>query len=61
MYADTGGIATLSVQYNIDAVHKIKLINLFYKSNALFPVYFNVNYWNKMEFYVKCAIFSILK
>ncbi len=23
--------------------------------------YFNVNYWNKMEFYVKFVIFSIIK
>ncbi len=29
--------------------------------HVLFPVYFNVNYWNKVEFYVKFAIFSILK
>ncbi len=26
-----------------------------------FPLYFNVNYRNNMEFYVKFAIFSILK
>ncbi len=26
-----------------------------------FFVYFNVNYWNKMEIFVKYAIFSILK
>ncbi len=29
--------------------------------HVIFPVYFNVNYWNKMEFHVKVAIFSILK
>ncbi len=29
--------------------------------HVLFPVYFNVNYWNKIEFYVKLAIFSIIK
>ncbi len=29
--------------------------------HVLFPVYFNVNYWNKMELYVKFVIFSILK
>ncbi len=27
--------------------------------HILFAIYFNVNYWNKMEFYVKFAIFSI--
>ncbi len=26
-----------------------------------FFLYFNVNYWNKMEFYVKFAIFNIFK
>ncbi len=28
--------------------------------HVLFPVYFNIYYWNKMIFYVKFAIFSIL-
>ncbi len=29
--------------------------------SCTFPVYFNVNYWNKIELYVIIAIFSILK
>ncbi len=35
--------------------------NLKWNFHVLFPVYFIVNYWNKMEFYVKFVIFSILK
>ncbi len=29
--------------------------------HVLFPIYFNVNYWNKVEFYVKSVNFLHFK